>query len=234
LTAVPQFVLADELVERLRRVKVADLADGCRRLGFAGASAGTEMRPAVPYSRLIGVAMPVRCTIEPGSRSYDDQVAELYGRGLPPRRAVVVQQNDVPQFTSIGSGGARVARTHGYVGWITSGALRDTDELKDTDFPVYGTSIVPSGRTVSDVPEGQSFRFVFGEPVTIAGMVVAPGDLVVRDNDGLIAFPPGRAVPVLEQAEAILDEEATIFRLIDQGLTYRQILEARRMPDEGE
>jgi regulator of RNase E activity RraA len=234
LTAGPQFLLTDELVERLRRVKVADLADGCRRLGFACASAGPEMRPAVPYSRLIGVAMPVRCTIEPGSRSYDDQVAELYGRGLPPRRAVVVQQNDVPQFTSVGSGGARVARAHGYVGWITSGALRDTDELKDTDFPVYGTSIVPSGRTVSEVPEGQSFRFVFDEPVTLAGMVVAPGDLLVGDNDGLVAIAPDRTEPVLEQAEAILEEEAAIFRLIDQGLTYRQILEARRMPAEGE
>ena len=234
MTSGSEFVLSDALVERLRRVKVADLADGCRRLGFIPASAGPEMRPAVPNSRLIGVAMPVRCSLEPGSRSYGDQVAELYGRGLPSRRAVVVQQNDVPGFTSIGSGGARVARGHGYVGWITSGALRDTDELKDTEFAVYGTSIVPSGRTVSDVPQGQSFAFGFDLPVTVAGMLVAPSDLVVGDNDGLIAISPERVLDVLEQAEGILAEEAAIFRLIDQGLTYRQILDAHRAPDEGE
>ena len=150
----PSIELTPELVERLGRVKVADLADGCRRLGFRAASASPALRSAAPYSSLIGIAMTVRCSIEAGDRTYGEQAAELYDRGRPARRAVVVQQNDVPDFTSIGSGGARIARAQGYVGWITSGPIRDTDELRDTSFPVYGTSVVPSGRLVTDVPEG--------------------------------------------------------------------------------
>lgn len=221
-------VLTDDVLARIRRVKVADLADGGLDVGSPVAAAGPELRPAVPYSSLIGVAMPVRCTLEPGDRSYTDQVLELYERGLPPRHAIVVQQNDVSGFTSIGSGGAKIAAAHGYDGWLTSGAIRDTDDLRGTPWPVYGTSIVPAGRRVVDVPPGQSFNFTFDEPVLIAGMRVAPGDIVVGDNDGVIAFPPDRLLPILEAAEAILRLEHRYYRLIDEGRSFREIIEADR------
>ena len=221
-------VLTDDLLRRIRAVKVADLADGGLNAGFQVQAAAPSMRPAVPYSSLIGVAVPVRCALEPGERSYTDQVLELYERGLPRRHAIVVQQNDVPGFTSIGSGGARIAQAHGYDGWITSGALRDTDDLRGTPWPVYGTSIVPAGRRVVDVPAGQSFLFTFDQPVAIAGMRVAPGDIVVGDNDGVIAFPPDRLLELLEGAEAILRLEHRYHRLIDEGRSFREIVEMDR------
>ena len=150
-------------------------------------------------------------------RSYTDQVLELYERGLPRRHAVVVQQNDVAGFTSIGSGGAKIAAAHGYDGWITSGAIRDTDDLRGTPWPVYGTSIVPAGRRVTDLPPGQSFRFTFDAPVDIDGMRVEPGEIVVGDNDGVIAIPPQHLLAILEEAEAILRVEHRYYRLIDEG-----------------
>lgn len=226
--------LTDELLRRIRAVKVADLADGGLTVGFAVQAAAPTMRPAVPYSSLIGLAMPVRCSLAPGARSYTEQVLELYERGLPRRHAIVVQQNDVPGFTSIGSGGARIAEANGYDGWITSGAIRDTDDLRGTPWPVYGTSIVPAGRRVTDVEPGQSFLFEFDGPVEIAGMRVAPGDIVVGDNDGVIAFPPERLLPILEEAEAILRLERRYYRLIDEGRTFREILEADRAAGSSE
>jgi regulator of RNase E activity RraA len=178
--------------------------------------------------------MPVRCSLAPGERSYTDQVLELYERGLPRRHAIVVQQNDVPGFTSIGSGGARIAEAHGYDGWITSGPMRDTDDLRGTPWPVYGTSIVPAGRRVTDVEPGQSFLFEFDQPVDIAGMRVAPGDVVVGDNDGVIAFSPDHLLRILEEAEAILGVEHRYYRLIDEGRTFREIVEADRAAGSSE
>jgi regulator of RNase E activity RraA len=220
--------LTEDLVRRLRGVKVADLADGARNAGVPFSAAGPELRPAVPYSSLIGVAMPVRCSLAPGDRSYTDQVLELYERGLPLRHAIVVQQNDVPGFTSIGSGGAKIAGAHGYAGWITSGAMRDTDDLRGMPWPVYGTSIVPAGRRVVDVDPGETFLFTFDEPVDIAGMRVAPGDIVIGDNDGVIAFAPEHLAVILDGAEAILRLEHRYYRLIDEGRTFREIVEADR------
>lgn len=221
-------LLTDDLLRRIRAVKVADLADGGLAIGVQVQAAAPSMRPAVPYSSLIGVAMPVRCSLAPGDRSYMDQVLELYERGMPRRHAIVVQQNDVPGFTSIGSGGARVAHAHGYDGWITSGAIRDTDDLRGTPWPVYGTSIVPAGRRVVDVEPGTSFLFEFDQPVDIAGMHVAPGDVVVGDNDGVIAFPPEHLDRILEEAEAILRVEHRYYRLLDEGRTFREIIETDR------
>src|SRR5688572_823461 len=123
--------LTDELVARFDRVKVADLADGCRRLGFRGRVTEPELRPGVAYQRLCGTAVTVRISLEAGDRSYTEQVVELYERGRTASHAIVVQQNDVPDFTSIGSGGARVAASHGYTGWVSSGPIRDTQELPD-------------------------------------------------------------------------------------------------------
>ena len=220
--------LTDDLVNRLRGVKVADLADGGLHLGIKVAAARPELRAAVPYSSLVGVAMTVRCTLEPGQRDYTDQALELYERGLPRRHAVVIQQNDVPGFTSIGSGGARVARAHGYDGWITSGPLRDTDELREIRWPVYGTSVVPAGRLVTDVPAGHSFRFTFDVTADVAGMTVAPGDVVIGDNDGVIAIPPQHVVAILEEAEGIVHLERRYFRLLDEGKSFRQIIEGDR------
>jgi regulator of RNase E activity RraA len=227
-------VLTDDILRRIRAVKVADLADGGLDAGFPVPAAAPTMRPAVPYSSLIGVAVPVRCSLAPGERSYTDQVLDLYERGLPRRHAIVVQQNDVPGFTSIGSGGARIAEAHGYDGWITSGAIRDTDDLRGTPWPVYGTSIVPAGRRVVDVEPGQSFLFEFDRAVDIAGMRVAPGDIVVGDNDGVIAFPPEHLLQLLEGAEAILRTEHRYYRLIDEGRSFREIIEADRAAGSSE
>lgn len=215
--------LSDDLVERLGRVKVADLADGCRRLGRLGRVAEPELRPAVPHQRLCGVAVNVRLSLEPGDGDYAEQVITLYELGASVPRAVLVQQNDVPDFTSIGSGGARVAAAHGYTGWVTSGPIRDTDELVGAPIPVYGTSVRPSGRLVTDVPPGLAFTFRFDVPVTVAGVTIRPGDLVVADNDGLIALAPGEVEAVLREAEAILAAEARIFAQIDRGLRARDV-----------
>ena len=220
--------LTDALVARFARVKVADLADGCRRLGRRGRVADPALRPGVPYQRLCGIAVTVRMSIEPGARSYTEQVIDLYERGRSATRAIVVQQNDVPDFTSIGSGGARVAAAHGYAGWVTSGPLRDTDELVDAAIPVYGTSVRPSGRLVSDVPNGESFAFAFDVPVVVAGITIRSGDLIVADNDGLIALAPDEAEAVLAEAEAILAAEARIFEQIDRGLSARQVFGGSR------
>jgi len=219
------FRLSDALVERFGRVKVADLADGCRRLGFRGAVADPELRPGVAYQRLCGIAVTVRTAIEAGVRDYGAQAADLYDRGRSATRAIVVQQNDVPDFTSIGSGGARIAAAHGYTGWVTSGPIRDTEELRDAAIPVFGTAIRPSGRQVSDVPEGASMQFTLDVPVVVAGVTIRPGDVIVADHDGMIALAPDQAEAVLAEAEAILEIEARAFNLLAQGLTYRQILD---------
>jgi regulator of RNase E activity RraA len=218
-------VLTDELVVRFDRVKVADLADGCRQLGFRGRVCEPELRPGVAYQRLCGTAVTVRMSLQPGDLSYTDQVIELYERGRSASHAIVVQQNDVPDFTSIGSGGARVAAVNGYTGWVSSGPIRDTQELPDAPIPVFGTSVRPSGRQVTQIAPGECFRFEFDVPVLVAGIEIRPGDILVADHDGLIALSPDQAEAVLREAEGLVAAEVRYFEQLDRGKTIRELFQ---------
>lgn len=219
-------MLTPELVTRIGKLKVADLADGCRQLGVGGSVAGAILRPGVPYSRLCGTAVTACLSIAPGMLDYNEQMARLYELGRSVFRGVLVQRNEVPGFTSMGSGGARVARAHGYIGCIVHGPIRDTEELRDLGFPVFGNGVCPDSILVNQTPPDHSIHIDIGGPVEVAGMLVHPGDVIVGDNDGVIAVPPDRLVEVVAEAEAILALEQRIFTQLDQGITFREILQS--------
>jgi 4-hydroxy-4-methyl-2-oxoglutarate aldolase len=214
------------IYERIEKLKVptADLADGCRQSGLPVRIANAAMRPGVPFSRLAGTAITLREYLADGPADYADQIADVYDLGRSVDRAVLVIQSQVPRFTPMGSGGARVARAHGYVGCVVEGPIRDTQELVDLGFPLFGTSICADSLAPNMMPPGKSIHFEIGKPVIIAGITMSPGDAVVADNDGLIAIDPELLPGALAEAEKIVGTEARIFSLLDQGKSFREIL----------
>jgi 4-hydroxy-4-methyl-2-oxoglutarate aldolase len=164
---------------------------------------------------------------------YSRQIADVYDLGRSVARAVLVIRNEVPGFISMGSGGARVARAHGYVGCVVGGPIRDTQELVELGFPVFGTSIHADSLALDMMPPGKSIHFEIGKPITVAGITISPGDVVVGDNDGLIAVAPAQLPAALAEAEKIVGLEARIFSLLDEGKTYREILGILAEPTSG-
>ncbi len=224
-------MLTQEFADRVARLKVADLADACRDLGFVVQLAGTRLRPAIPFSRLCGAAITCRVYVAPGEgEDFEDEWERLMDLGRSAFRAVLVYLNEASDSASMGSGGARVGLAHGYVGCVMGGGIRDTEELRDVAFPVFGTVVVPRGFRPSDVPVGSSVRLEAGEPVEIDGMLVRPGDVVVGDNDGVIAIGPERIAAVVARAEAIVADEKELLAAIEQGVRLREFVLGKR-PD---
>ena len=54
-------------------------------------------------------------------------------------------------------------------------------------------------------------------PVTIGGMVVTPGDIVVGDEDGVVAFPQAIATELLSAVRTQEAKEAEILKSIREG-----------------
>ena len=222
-------MLTRGLADRIARLKVADLSDACRNLGIEPALAGPELRPAVAFSRLCGTAVTARVFVAPGAVDLAEQVAAVFEPGATDAyRPVFVYQNDVPGFTAGGSGNGRVGLLTGFVGCLAGGPIRDTEELRGMDYPVFGTSVRPGGRRVVDVPEGSSMHFETGEPVLIAGMLVRPGDVVVGDNDGAICIPPDRLAEVVAEAETILGYDERLFDAMAAGMTWLEFYRRER------
>ena len=69
---------------------------------------------------------------------------------------------------------------------VFDGAIRDVAEIRERTFPVYARGVTHRG-PYKDGPGA------INVPVSIGGMAVRPGDIVVGDQDGLVAISPEEA-----------------------------------------
>jgi regulator of RNase E activity RraA len=80
-----------------------------------------------------------------------------------------------------------VAKVKGAVGCVFDGAIRDVDAFERHQFPCYARGVTMRG-PYKDGPG------TINTPVSIGGMVVNPGDVILGDCDGIIALSPADAM----------------------------------------
>jgi regulator of RNase E activity RraA len=120
---------------------------------------------------------------------------------LRPGSVVVIDGSEDNDTGTIGSNNILGWRLRGAVGVVTSGGARDTDEVIKERVPLYlrrfGRGIRPGRNEVESV----------NRPVTIGGVLVRPGDVVVADGDGVVVVPREHAAAVARAARAILEAD---------------------------
>jgi regulator of RNase E activity RraA len=93
-------------------------------------------------------------------------------------------------------------RRRGAGGLVCDGAIRDVGTLAGwSDFPVFTRHVTPRGPASAE-------RGVVNGPVVVGGQLVRPGDLVIGDDDGLVAIAPEAIRGRIDDAEAKLQREA--------------------------
>lgn len=107
----------------------------------------------------------------------------------------------------------------GLAGVVIDGAIRDVAEIREREFPVYARGVNHRGPYKNGPGE-------INVPVCIGGMVVQPGDIVVGDQDGLLAFPASEAAVLIDKALAQQKKEELQMEEIHQGRWDRSFLEA--------
>ncbi len=95
----------------------------------------------------------------------------------------------------------------GISGLIVDGAIRDLGAIKEMDFPVYAAGVQPKG-PYKDGP-GE-----INVPISCGGVVVNPGDILVGDDDAVVAILPKDAPELLQKAKATVAKEAGIMESI--------------------
>lgn len=112
------------------------------------------------------------------------------------------------------------AASIGVSGVVIDGAIRDVAEIRSRDFPVYARGVTHRG-PYKDGP-GE-----INVPISVGGMVVNPGDIVLGDQDGLLAIPQdGGVAELIEKARAVLVAEANTIQAMKEGRWDRSFIDA--------
>ncbi|WP_130648052.1 RraA family protein [Egicoccus halophilus] len=137
-----------------------------------------------------------------------------------PAGAVVVLDNAGDESCTVwGDILTQMASRKGVAGTVIDGACRDTQRAVDLGYPLY--SRVRTMRTGKDRVEVSDVQ----EPVSLSGVQVAPGDLIVGDCDGVVVVPQAVEAAVLDAAKRINEAEAQIESLLEQGHSIREARE---------
>ena len=154
------------------------------------------LRPAGRQHRLFGQAVTVRC--EPPDFGAVLQAIDL----IQPGQVLMIDAGGHRDTAMIGDILSGHLRAKGVAGVVCDGAVRDTGTLGGwDDFAVFSRWITPRGPTGAE-------RGAVNLPVVIGGCLVSPGDLVIGDDDGLVALSPRIVRSRVADAEAKLAREA--------------------------
>ena len=89
----------------------------------------------------------------------------------------------------------------GCVGAISNGPSRDIDEIRPMGFQYLLSGITPG--------HGPTAVHAVNVPVSVAGMDIAPGEIIHMDENGAVKFPANMLQAVLDNVRKLRDEEAT-------------------------
>ena len=160
------------LVERFRNIPVANLDDCMGRT----AALSSAIRPYGPR-RLLGQAFTVR--VPAGDNLMFHKAMDM----AQPGDVIVLANKGSMSRALCGEIMSNYAKSRGIAGIIIDGCVRDSYTLSQMDFPVYAKGITPNG-PYKNGPGEMNF------PVSFAGIVINPGDIIVGDSDGLLAIKP--------------------------------------------
>lgn len=193
-----------ELVEQFKDVVTPHISDNMNRMH----AVSSGLRPYHKGGRLLGVALTVRT--RPGDNLMVHKAIEMAEEG----DIIVVDASGDMTNAIVGEIMLRIAEKRKIAGFIIDGAIRDTAAFADGEFPIYARGITHRG-PYKDGP-GE-----INVPITVGGMVVHPGDIIVGDEDGLVAVPSDEAEQLLVHIREQQKREEAILQSIADGTVDR-------------
>lgn len=219
--------LTDEQILKLYDgLRVADVSDGMDMVGLMDVGImGTEIEALwkdidafshmfrgiavtaryVPTNRVVKRPMEADEFRQWEGNWYGEISPEPFVEYLKEGSVIVLDVHGDGDTGSVGSNNGLFWVSKGAVGVVSNGGIRDTDEVIKQKIPVYldhmnrGRGIRPGRNEIESVQQ----------PVTVGGVLVRPGDVVVADGDGVIVVPRQHARKVAEYARGILTGDMT-------------------------
>lgn len=173
-------------LEKYKDLLSTDIADA---MGQAcamdiGIKCQTAQGEFVP--RLMGFAYTVLCDNRSNTYLHD----AIY---KAPRDSVVVVESEAYDYAIAGGNVCAIAQKNGIAGFVIDGVVRDIGEIRSIGFPVFASGIYP--KPGEKGPDGAA-----QVEIQCGYLTVNPGDLIVADEEGIVAVPAADIDVVLKSA----------------------------------
>lgn len=205
---------ADALPRRFARIYTAAVTDVLDELGLTRQTLPAAIQPLAPDMRLAGYAFTVRGRPHRTTPRERDAVLRRFLAMLgavPPDSVLVVAAHDTvaAHFGELSAEWLRGRRVRGAV---IDGSTRDAAQIARLRFPTFVRFRTPQ----DSVPRWRVSDW--GQPVTIGGVRVALGDVVVADLDGVVVVPRRVAHEVLARCERLVGTENRVRTAVRRGM----------------
>ena len=207
-----------EMIERLGELAVATLSDGCDQIAGKRGFMDFDIKGRVNTRKIVGRAATVLEV--PSNEQHKPELAFDVIDEAPPGSVICIGSGADANTAVWGELMTAGAVARGHEAAILDGGTRDAELIRrDTDFPVYSRSIVPSSSI------GRLMTIARDIPVEVGGVIVNPGDYIVGDEDGVVAIPAEHIVAIVEFAEEAEAVEAEMAKFIAEVGSMRAAID---------
>ena len=207
----------DEILAGLKDIPTATIANALDDVGKL-INSSTAIRPINPNMRLIGRALTVDVEAgEPGDFTSEDFRVGAMLDAAQTGDVLVVSAKGAK--ASIWGGMASLAATvKGIAGLVVDGSVRDVDEINACGFNVFSRHVIPTtGRTRLNVKS-------IGNEISVDGVIVNCGDVIIGDSTGLVVVPYDQAPKVLEKAMLYQADDIKAAFEIRRGISFAEVM----------
>jgi len=201
----PEKSIDEKTIELLKLVSTPNISDAMHRKG-----AMKDIHSICQGTKAVGRAVTVQTF--PGDWAKSVEAINVAERG-----DVIVINNNSAHVAPWGELATLSSINKGVAGVVIDGAVRDVDDIRRLNFPVFATSIVPN----AGEPKG------FGEinaEIQCGGQTVKPGDFIVGDDNGVVVIPGERAYEIARRGAEVEKNERRIRDEIKRGKTLSEVL----------
>ncbi|MEM9524184.1 MAG: RraA family protein [Pseudomonadota bacterium] len=185
-----------------------NLCNACPRVR----ALSTEIGPLIAGKRIAGAARTVRIT--PGQNGAIHRAVHH----AAPGEMLVVDGGASDRFGPFGDLLADGCIAKGMAGAVFDCTIRDSADIAALGLQVFCRGFHPEATAKTDPGETDI-------PIVVGGTLINPGDIIVGDDDGVVAIPRDIAADVLHKVTAVAAREEAIRARIHAGESTFEIFE---------
>jgi 3-hexulose-6-phosphate synthase/6-phospho-3-hexuloisomerase len=205
----PRKSVEEEIVAIFREVSTPNISDAMHRKG-----AMRDIHPINMGTKIVGTAITVQTFA--GDWAKPVEAIDLAGPGN-----VIVVYNGSNNVAPWGGLATLSCKNKNIEGVIVDGAVRDVDEIRSMNYPIFASAITPN----AGEPKGMG---EINAEIICGGQTVRPGDYIVGDESGVVVVPKERAYEIARRAKMVEETESRLYEEIRRGKTLSQVANLKK------